>query len=500
MRTSVRGRLLAGLLVLVALGLAGVDLVTWTALRSFLLSRLNGQISSTIHPIEGQLAGEFDLEGVTADPAIIRRVVPPGVFAQIRTNHRVIVEISPTDSAGNPIDPSLPTPLPRSRVVTVPTDNGSGSFRLEAFGTRFSTVTIVALPLSPVTDTLHRLVLIEVVASIVTLAAITLLSLVVIRVGLHPLDEMADTAAAIAEGDLTRRVTTTDGRTEAGRLGLALNAMLGQIEAAFANRRVSEERLRRFVSDASHELRTPLTSIRGYAELFRSGASERPDDLAMAMGRIESEAARMGAMVEDLLLLARLDQDRPLGMRPVDLAAVARDAARDAAVVSPAGAHPITIESEAPVWVTGDDARLRQVATNLVSNAVRHTPDGTAITVRTAVEGPVGVLEVADTGPGLSAEDVDRVWDRFWRASRTPAGGSGLGLSIVAAIAAAHRGRASVRSAPGQGARFRVEIPLAAGPATDAPPAVGGEPAEPESPPHPVDPAADGSAVSGTGA
>jgi len=460
---SVRGRLLVGLVVLVAVGLGAVGAVTWTSLRSFLVGRVDGQIVGTERPVAAQLDESLDLAQIEADPSVIRGIVPTGVFVQIRavSSRRVVLTVSPVDANGNPIDPSLPTPVPRDRIVTVGVLSGSGEYRLEAFRTAFSTETLVGMPLAPVTAALHRVVLAEVVASLVTLLLVGVLALLVIRVGLQPLDDMAGTATAIAGGDLGRRVAA-DSRTEVGRLGLALNAMLGQIEAAFANRQASEERLRRFVSDASHELRTPLTSIRGYAELFRSGAASRPDDLATAMGRIESEAERMGGMLDDLLLLARLDQGRPLAVGAVDLAAVAVDAAADAAVV---GTHPVSVEAPSPVWTTGDDARLRQVATNLVGNARQHTPEGTPITVRAFGEGGMAVLEVSDAGPGLSAEEAERVWDRFWRASRTPAGGSGLGLSIVAAIVRAHGGRVAVRGTPGGGATFRIELPAAPGPA-----------------------------------
>ena len=254
-----------------------------------------------------------------------------------------------------------------------------------------------------------------------------------------------------------------------GRLGLALNAMLQQLDSAFRRRQASEERLRRFVADASHELRTPLTSIRGYAELFRRGADANPADLATAMRRIEAEAARMGALVDELLLLARLDQGRALERGPVDLAELAGDAVADARAVEPG--RPVTLERDGPVLVQGDADRLRQVFANLVANVRQHTPPGTPMRVRAFRDdhGRTGVLEVADGGPGLTAEQRERVFERFWRAGRSRPraaadghrhGGAGLGLSIVAAVAAAHGGRATVASAPGQGATFRVELPL----------------------------------------
>jgi two-component system OmpR family sensor kinase len=236
--------------------------------------------------------------------------------------------------------------------------------------------------------------------------------------------------------------------------------MLAQIERAFAERKASEDRLRRFLADASHELRTPLTSIRGYAELFRRGARQREEDLAKSMRRIEDESARMCVMVEDLLLLARLDQDRPLERAPVDLVALAADAVEDGRASD--GGREITLEASPPVLVLGDEARLRQVAANLVANAVAHTPPGTPVTVRTAMDGGDGILEVADRGLGLSPEQAERAFEPFYRSdpSRDRAtGGAGLGLAIVAAIAKAHGGRVRVESTPGGGATFRVFIP-----------------------------------------
>ena len=250
--------------------------------------------------------------------------------------------------------------------------------------------------------------------------------------------------------------------------------MLGQIESAFtaqadseAAARQSEERMRRFVADASHELRTPLTSIRGFAELYRQGAVPDPADIDRAMQRIEDQARRMGILVEDLLLLARLDEQRPLDRLPVDVLQIATDAVHDARASAPD--HPVDLEvlpsSAAPV-VVGDDARLRQVVSNLVTNAVTHTPPGTAVTVRIGTTdddaGRWVVLEVADAGPGLPTGDAQRVFERFYRAdpSRTRAsGGTGLGLSIVAALVAAHGGSVDVETAPGVGTTFRVRVP-----------------------------------------
>jgi len=280
-------------------------------------------------------------------------------------------------------------------------------------------------------------------------------------VGMRPLVEIERTAGAIAAGDLSRRVVDADEHTEVGRLGASLNEMLSQIEQAFAKQQASEARLRQFLADASHELRTPLTSIRGYSELFRRGAAERPKDLASAMRRIEDEAERMGVLVEDLLLLARLDQGRPLERNPVDLAAIAREVVADATVLETG--RPITVEASSPVVVLGDEQRLRQVVANLVRNALDHTPAGTPVEVRVGVETTRAVLTVTDHGPGIAPEHLPRIFERFYRADASRAresGGMGLGLAIVASIAEAHGGSARVESEMGSGATFIVEIPL----------------------------------------
>jgi two-component system OmpR family sensor kinase len=329
---------------------------------------------------------------------------------------------------------------------------------------------VLASPLRDLNATVHQVFVVESFVTLAVLAGLALLALWLVRSGLRPLESMAATADAIAEGDLSRRIEHEDHKTEVGRLGVALNAMLGQIEAAFSQRAASENRLRRFVADASHELRTPLTSIRGYAELFRRGAANRPEDLEKAMRRIEEEATRMGVLVDDLLLLARLDQGRPMDRRPVDLVKVARDAVDDAIAVEPD--RPIQYDADGPAVVFGDEGRLRQVAANLLANARVHTPRDTPVRVHVSVVEGSAVLQVGDEGPGLTEEAANRVFERFYRTDPSRArnqGGAGLGLSIVAAIAEAHGGRATVKSAPGEGAVFSVFLPVAAAPNGGAP-------------------------------
>jgi two-component system OmpR family sensor kinase len=323
-----------------------------------------------------------------------------------------------------------------------------------------SATTVVALPLGDVNSTLSHLRWIELAVTGAVVALAVLVGLWLVRISFRPLDDIAETAGAIAKGELDRRIPGTEPRTEIGRLGIALNAMLARIEAAFAERKASEERLRRFVADASHELRTPLTSIRGYAELFRRGADRRPEDLAKVMHRIEDEATRMGVLVDDLLLLARLDQGRPLDREPVDLAALVGQAVDAAHAVEPD--RPLSLAVDSPVTVVGDPRRLRQVVDNLLANVRTHTPPGCPASVTVGSENGNAVLEVADEGPGIDPVAAERVFERFYRADTSRSrdnGGVGLGLSIVAAITDAHGGRVRAGPRHGGGASFLVELP-----------------------------------------
>lgn len=323
-------------------------------------------------------------------------------------------------------------------------------------------VLAVALPMGDVDRAVDRLVAVEVAATGVVLLVLAAVSWWVIRLGVRPIKRMTRTAGAIAAGELSHRVPEGSARTEAGELGIALNRMLGRLERSFDERSRSEERLRRFVADASHELRTPVATIRGYAELYRGGALEQRHDLSEAMRRTEQEAVRMGALIDDMLLLARLDQGRPLERAPVDVAALVDDAARDARAVDPA--RPITATTDGPLVVLGDADRLRQVVANLVANALVHTPEGTAVELRASATGAAAVVEVADHGDGMSGEDAERAFERFYRADPSRSrhrGGSGLGLAIVHATATALGGTATLVSEPGCGTTVRVELPLA---------------------------------------
>jgi two-component system OmpR family sensor kinase len=332
-------------------------------------------------------------------------------------------------------------------------------------------VVVIGLPLQTVDDVLKHATLVVCGVGLLTLLLASLIASWTVSRSFRPLARVEKTAAAIAAGDLSRRVEVENPGTEVGRLGSSLNAMLAHIETAFAARTASEGRMRRFAADASHELRTPLVTIRGFSELYRHGALATDQDVATAMGRIESEAKRMGSMVEDLLLLARLDEQRPLQEKPVDLQLIAHDAVVDTQasdrtrVISLTG---LDGGSAAPAAVLGDEAKLRQVVGNLVGNALRYTPEGSpielAVGVRTTEVGQrQSVIEVRDHGPGISEDEASKVFERFYRAdtSRTrETGGSGLGLAIVAAIVGSHGGSVRVEATDGGGATLVVALPV----------------------------------------
>ena len=393
--------------------------------------------------------------------------LPPGTYGVVRDASGSIVAGPFVASYGQeaPDPPALPDDLTPGQAVTVDAQGGGEPrYRVEATPLRGgSGSVVVAIPLGDVDATLDRLLAVLALVIVGVLLVLGVAAAWLVRLGLRPLDRMGTTAGIIAGGDLSRRVDPATNRTEVGRLGLALNAMLDRLEVAFAQKQESEERLRRFLSDASHELRTPLASIRGYAELFRMGATRTPEDVDRAMRRIEEEAARMGLLVEDLLALARLDELRDPVRTPVDLAQIARDAVDDARATAPE--RPFELDAEPGATVLGDPGELRQVLANLLRNAVVHTPPGTPVAVAVAPLGDDIRIRVRDHGPGLPTEDPDALFDRFWRAEpgreRGPAG-SGLGLAIVAGIVEAHHGRVHAENAPDGGACFTVLLPAAA--------------------------------------
>jgi len=466
---SLRLRILAGLVGLLVLGLAAFGIGVNRLMNGNLENQLTQQLTVVTGTVRQVLSTDKDQKNLDQlfevpfperpdtpalpDPEGRKDTAefPPGMVVEVRNESGTLLDRQVY--AGKRIIGSGPWPWEPGDKAVVPNPAPIQSGSYQAMSTTMKeggdTVHVtVALRLDSVNRVERQLTVIELLLGGIIVLIGAGLALVVARVTARPLARIAATADAISGGDLTRRVPDSSPRTEVGRVGLALNIMLGQIQRYVERLVDSEQRMRRFLGDASHELSTPLTSIRGYAELFRGGARDRPEDLARAMSRIESEAARMTGLVEELLLLAELDEGRPLCPVPVDLATIAADAVDDARLAAPD--RDIGLEvSNASVLVQGEENRLRQVAANLLSNACRHTPPGTPIRVTVTP----GVLEVADDGPGMEPERAARIFDRFY------GDGSGLGLSIVSSIVTAHGGRVQVISMPGEGATFRVELP-----------------------------------------
>jgi two-component system OmpR family sensor kinase len=557
-RMPLRVKLITAMLVLVALALAAISLVGISVLRSNLLGNVDATVAQHYYVVEHQLNnGGFSLalrpavgvgEAVIwvpdrGSPSYLEIPVSASGFAAGSYGQQL---------AGPSLTASQASSLPTNPLKPVTVGSANGSTRWRVIGipstangadtTATHGTIVVAVDATGAYNTIGELSLIDLVVSLVVLLALALAGVAVVRASLRPLIEIEQTAGTIAAGDLSRRVPDRDPGTEVGRLGRSLNVMLSQIESAFRAReqseesaRRSEEKMRQFVADASHELRTPLTAMRGFAEYYRhrGGISTNGNeagqltaaDLDRIMRRVEQEASRMGILVEDMLLLARLDQQRPLEAQPVDLLTLAADAVHDARVVAPDRSINLTVGSGAALLVIGDEVRLRQVIGNLMSNALSHTPAGTPIdvTIRSGnldeappppepteqakqvepaaadgepqagvppageppageppageppageppvsgtvagrpVSQPAAVLEVRDHGPGLTAEQAEHVFERFYRADQArTSGGTGLGLAIVAALVAAHGGTTWVRSKPGEGAMFSIALPL----------------------------------------
>ncbi|MGA8370283.1 MAG: ATP-binding protein [Acidimicrobiales bacterium] len=480
-----RRRLIAIMIVLVALGLVAVDVVTYSSLHSYLYGRTDDQLGVAQDQVDASYL-HAKSHGLPLTVATVGRVVSPEVYVEI------------LDSAGNPVlirpsgsklfqdpPPKLPAKLPvrppftrRELVrgsyrpdaasVNVPSSSSSESqpdaeYRLQASALPGETL-VVAARLDSVEATLNSLLHVELAVSAGVVVALLIMLTLLIRRGLRPLEDMTAEAGAIAAGDLTRRVQPADEKSEIGRLGSALNGMLAQIELAFDKQRSSEDRLRRFLGDASHELRTPLTSIRGYAELVRKDALEDDEARERALARIESESARMGVLVEDLLILARMGESPVPETKPVDLAAFVSDAVEDARALDPSRQITLTVSGQA--IIEADGQRIEQLIHNLLQNALVHTPAGTPVDVRVERSGSVTALRVRDEGPGMDEEQASRVFDRFYRGTASGRdNGSGLGLFIVATVAKSLGGHVSVDTAPGKGATFTVVLPgRAAGP------------------------------------
>jgi two-component system OmpR family sensor kinase len=474
---SLRVRLLSGVLAITAVGLLAAGAGTYLALRSFLLDRVDAQLRAARAAVG---RGLRQSPTSTIDTTTLNQVAPPVAFVEVRNAAGRVVAVHVASSlSGSSPEPRLPAvlhppPAPGSGVPSreravqfdTPAVSAAGRYRVLVSSLPASAgVLIVAVSLDDVTATLGRLVRVELLIAAGLLAGLAVAAFWLLRRALRPLERMAEVAGTIAQGDLDVRVSPAEQRSEIGRLGLALNGMLERLEDAFARRDRSEAQLRRFVSSASHELRTPLTSIRGYAALLRRGARHHPEDLEKSISRIESEATRMAGLIDDLLLLARLDEQRPLGRTRTDLALIAREAADDARARDPE--RPITVDAGRPVMVIGDEPRLRQIVANLLENAQVHTPAKTPVRIEVVVRDQMAVLAVIDTGPGIDPEQAGHVFERFYRGTPPGSGdtaprtaGSGLGLAIVQTIAEAHGGSVAVSSRPSEGARFEILLPL----------------------------------------
>ncbi len=461
-----RLRLIAVMLVLLLLALTLTASATAVLMRRDLISRVDQQLRLAADPVARQAFNDLG--------SAISEGIPNGyAFVILPNDGRAPIAANPIGETMHPAIPTLTVDSAQVRTgdpFTIASKEGDLKWRAIAGALGGSrAVVVVAVPLRSVDRTVSKLVLVELLIGLSVLIACAAGGWYAVQRAFRPLRQIEDTASAIAAGDLTRRIPTRTAKDEVTSLSRSLNVMLAQIEASFAQREQSEERMRQFVADASHELRTPLAAVRGYAELYRQGAVREPADVASAMSRIEGEAGRMGGLVEDLLMLARLDDERPLQISDVDLLVLAADAAQDARAIDTTRAITVTgLEGPlTPTTVPGDDAKLRQLLANLLSNALNHTPRGSAVEVAVGVRRSDGlaVVEVRDHGPGVDPDKAKKVFERFFRADpsrvRGSGGGNGLGLAIAAAIVAGHSGRIGVAQTPGGGATFVVELPTA---------------------------------------
>jgi two-component system OmpR family sensor kinase len=522
-RTPLRVKMITALLALVIVALAVISVGSLTVFRNYQIQRANQQVTELYQQeVMGIHAGHGVSPQVTAFGPYLIAIVPSGTsLTQQAANQPGL--------PGGTALPDVPTSgtwykAHGGHLINVGSVSGSDNWQIVAqqfpvVSTNFfsgqsqksNATLIVGVDLGDINGTISQLAAIDLIVSVIIIVGLAVVGVAVVRASLRPLADIEKTARAIAAGDLSRRVPDQDPHTEVGQLGRSLNTMLAQIETSFDARtrseaaaRHSEERMRQFVADASHELRTPLTAMRGYAEYYRqrgglqegpaetgaeppgNGTSSGPAgkelgsnelgsggqltraDMDRIMQRVEQESARMGVLVEDMLLLARLDQQRPIEHRPVDLLTLAADAVQDARIIAPGRDITLDVGSGAAFLVLGDEVRLRQVIGNLMNNALTHTPEDTPVAVRLLAGPrqpvPSVVLEVADRGPGLRPDQAEHVFERFYRADQArtrTAGGTGLGLAIVAALVAAHDGTVALKTAPGQGATFRITLPLA---------------------------------------
>ena len=461
-----RVRLVALLVSLLLVALTLTSLATSAVMRRQLMDSTDRDLNAAVIPTASQVLSQlFNRHAEGGMPTNYAVKFMP-------TNGSPPIAVNPTGERLHPDIPNLALNDPRVRngtLFTVSSVDGVMRWRVVAGELKDGSATFtVAVPLRGVDTTVERMLTFAVLIGLAVIASCAVLGWYGVRRAFRPLTQIEDTAAAIAAGDLTRRIPEPEAQDEVASLSRSLNAMLTQIEHSFAVREASEEKMRQFVADASHELRTPLAAVRGYAELYRQGAVTEPEDISGTMRRIEDESIRMGGLVNDLLVLTRLDSQRPLERGPVDLTVLAADAVQDARALDPTRqVRLIGLSGDLePTVMDGDEARLRQVVTNLVGNAVNHTPAGTAIEIAVGKGAPGrSRIEVRDHGPGVDPVKARKVFERFYRADpsrvRGAGGGNGLGLAIVAAIVGAHHGLVGVGLTPGGGATFVVDLPTA---------------------------------------
>jgi two-component system, OmpR family, sensor kinase len=451
----IRRRLTAVIVLLLAVIIGAAGVAFLTTLRARLVSDIDNQLDEIPGYVNRQAAIE------------LRRQLAPGTLdirnlAVVHLNPQgTVVESAPSGP------PGTPDPLPDASGLAAPAgpltvgsvSPGGPRYRVVTSSLPGGGTLVAGMSLDEVDATVTDARQILFVAGLAVLVAAAVAVWVIMRVGLRPIDRMVGTAQRIAEGNITERLEVTDPDSEMGRLALALNMMLDRIEEAFGARAASEDRMRQFVADASHELRTPLTAIRGYAELYVT--SNDSDERATAMDRVSQAAVRMGGLVDDLVLLARLDQGRPLATEPVNVSKVVTDAAADARAISPDRLIDVQTPLEATT-VVGDPARLRQIVDNLLANVREHTPAGTRVGISVLGEEDDILVRVGDDGPGMTEDEAARAFDRFWQAPATdahPRRGTGLGLAIVADLVRAHGGTIALQSAPGVGTLVSIRLP-----------------------------------------
>ena len=476
---SLRSQLVAIISALLTLSLLALAASTFLLLHSFLEEQMDAQLST----FQKSIVNIGTVDSTSAG----RSVFGFDYYVGFRYSDSVLASQN-RSGQDKPVYPAYSMKQAAAlngKMFTVPSTDGGAPWRItiiapQAFSygppnlvgspPEYLGYVVVGLPYEGLNITLERLAVVIAGVAILAVTLGTMIAYWTVTRSFQPLGRVEKTAAAIAAGDLTRRVDIENPATEVGRLSGSLNTMLAHIEQAFAARTASEKRMRRFVADASHELRTPLVTIRGFSELYRHGALQTPDDVGTAMGRIESEAKRMGELVEDLLMLARIDEQRPLQLRPVDLLLIGHDAVLDAR----ASARDRTFSlvgldggRGAPAPTMGDEAKLRQVVANLMGNALRYTPAGSPVEIvvgtRLAGGQEMSVIKIRDHGPGISEEDSPRIFERFYRADTSRdrnTGGSGLGLAIVSAIVASHGGTVRLEQTAGGGATMAIELPF----------------------------------------